>query len=383
MNTKSTPNFVFSLPNQLLFGVGKLLETGPAVAVLGKKALLVCGPNSIKNGVAERLEGSLKAAGVAVHRYVGVIPNPTVASVDEGARIAREKGCDVMIGLGGGSAMDTAKAIAVAATQDGSIWPYAIGEKPIPAATLPIVAITTTSGSGSHCTCFSVVTNPETHQKPGMGSPYILPRVAVVDPELMVSAPPGLTYATGFDAFCQGVEAYTSKLANPMSDLFAEKAIALAVQFLHRAYTNGQDLEARAGMALADTYAGIAISHAAVSLGHVIAHVLGGHYEAMPHGDALRAIYREVLRLNSAGLPEKHAYIANQLDTGSTDLVAAFDKYFAQFPFENQLKAMSPSPEALRAMANETFTYLKHIVDLNPVPANVEDAYRILSASAR
>ena len=102
----------------------------------------------------------------------------------------------------------------------------------------------------------------------------------------------------------------------------------------------------------------------------------------MPHGDALRAIYREVLRLNSAGFPEKHAYIANQLDAGSTDLVAAFDKFFAQFPFANQLKAMSPSPEALKEMANETFTYLKHIVDLNPVPANVEDAYRILSASA-
>ena len=379
MNTKS---FVFSLPNQVLFGVGKLRETGPAVAALGKKALLVCGPNSIKNGVADRLEESLKTAGVAVRRYVGAIPNPTVASVDAGARMAREEGCDVIIGLGGGSPMDTAKAIAVAATQERSIWPYAIGEKPIPANTLPIVAITTTSGSGSHCTCYSVVSNPETHQKPGMGSPHILPRVAVVDPELMLTAPPGLTFATGFDVFCQGVEAYTSKLANPMSDLFAEKAIALTVQFLHRAYTNGQDLEARAGMALADTYAGIAISHAAVSLGHVIAHVLGGHYEEMAHGDALRSIYREVLRLNSAGLPEKHGYVASQLDPGSTDLVAAFDKFFARFPFENTLKAMSPSPEALRAMANETFTYMKAIVDLNPVPANVEDAYRILSASA-
>ena len=324
----------------------------------------------------------MKSAGVAVHRYVGVIPNPTVASIDAGATLAREAGCDVIIGLGGGSAMDTAKAIAVGATQSGSIWPYAIGEKPIPANTLPIVAITTTSGSGSHCTCFSVVTNPETHQKPGMGSPYILPRVAVVDPELMLTAPPGLTFATGFDVFCQGVEAYTSKVANPMSDLFAEKAIALAVQFLHRAYTNGKDLEARAGMALADTYAGIAISHAAVSLGHVIAHVLGGHYEEMPHGDALRAIYREVLRLNSAGLPEKHAYIASQLDPGSTDLVAAFDTFFARFPFENKLKAMSPSPDALQAMARETFTYMKAIVDLNPVPAKIEDVYQILSASA-
>jgi len=278
--------------------------------------------------------------------------------------------------------MDTAKAIAVAATHEGSIWPYAMGEKPVTAKTLPIVAVTTTSGTGSQCTCFSVISNPLTHQKPGMGSPYILPRVAVIDPELMLSAPPALTFATGFDVFCHAVEAYTSKAATPMSDLFAEKALALSIEFLPRVCKNGNDLEARAAMALGDTYAGIAICHAAVSFGHVIAHILGGHYNDIPHGEVLWAIYREVLRVNAPGLPEKHRYIANQLDPGSTDLVAAFDKFFAQFPNENKLRAKRPSPSELRSLAEETFTYMKGIVDLNPVTVKVEDAYRILSTAA-
>ena len=377
----SIPNFVFTLPHQVLFGAGKLAETGPAVAALGRKALLVCDPVSVQTGVADRLTESLERAGVAVHRYSGVIPNPPVASIDAGAQIAREQACDVIVGLGGGSAMDTAKAIAVAASHEGSIWPYAMGEKPITDKTLPIVAVTTTSGTGSQCTCFSVISNPQTHQKPGMGSPYILPRVAVVDPELMLTAPPALTFSTGFDVFCHAVEAYTSTASNPMSDLLAEKAIALTVQFLLRAYTNGQDLEARAGMALADTYSGIAINHGAVSLGHVLAHVLGGHFDDIPHGDALRAIYREVLRVNAPGVPEKHRAIANLLDPGSADLPTAFEKFFAQFPFDNKLKAKAPSPAKLRALAEDTFTYMKAIVDLNPVAVNVEDAYRVLSAS--
>lgn len=375
------PGFVFTLPNQIIFGAGKLAEAGPVVANFGRTAMLVCDPFSVKNRVADRLTQSLNAAGVAVHRYSEVIPNPTFGSIDAGAAIARREMCDVIVGLGGGSAMDTAKGIAVAATHDGSIWPYAIGEKPVESKTLPIVAITTTSGNGSQCTCFSVISNPVTHQKPGMGSPYILPRVALVDPELMLTAPAGLTFATGFDVFCHAVEAYTSKAATPMSDLFAEKAIALAIEFLPRVCKDGHDLEARAAMALADTYSGIAICHAVVSFGHVLAHVLGGYYADLPHGDALRAIYREVLRVNASGLPEKHQYITNKLDLGSTDLVAAFDKFFAQFPFENKLKVKAPTPAELRHLAEETFTYMKGIVDLNPVPVTVDDAYRVLASA--
>lgn len=287
----------------------------------------------------------------------------------------------IVIGLGGDSSIDTAKAVAVAATHEGPIWPYAIGEKSVTAATLPVVAITTTSGTGSQCTWFSVITNPKTNQKPGMGSPHILPRVAIVDPELMLSVPKGLTLVTGFDVFTHAVEAYTSNAASPLSDIFAEKAITLFAQNHPTAYSNGSDLEARSAMALADTCAGVAICHAVVSLGHVMAHVISGHFHDIPHGDALFSVYRGVLAHNASALPEKHAWIAGQLVPGCRDITVAFDKFFAPFTFENKLKAKKISQGKIDALAAETFTYMKGIADLNPAKADVADARRILTES--
>jgi alcohol dehydrogenase len=243
------------------------------------------------------------------------------------------------------------------------------------------VAITTTSGTGSQCTCFSVITNPKTHQKPGMGAPHILPRVAIVDPELMLSVPPGLTLVTGFDVFTHAVEAYTSKASSPLSDLFAERAISLLAKNLPTAYANGSDLEARAAMALADTCSGIAICHAVVSLGHVMAHVISGHFHDIAHGDALYSVYRGVLEHNASSLPEKHAWVAGQLLPGCRDIVKAFDTFFAPFPFENKLKARKIGPEKIHELAADTFTYMKGIADLNPAKAEVADARRILTAA--
>lgn len=373
--------FEFSLPTRLVFGAGKLAEAGTLTAALGQKALVVCDPFFAGNGLAARLQGHLQKAGIASCLYDGVIPNPTTDAIDAGALVARREHCQFVIGLGGGSAMDTAKAIAVAATHDGPIWPYAIGERTITATTLPVVAITTTSGTGSQCTCFSVITNPQTNQKPGMGSPHILPRLAIVDPELMLSAPPGLTLITGFDVFCHAVEAYTTTLASPFSDLLAERAITLFATHLPAVIRNGQDLAAREGMALADTYAGIAICHAVVSLGHVMAHVISGHYHDIPHGDALYSIYPGVLKFNATALPAKHAWIAGQLRPGSTDLMTAYDSFFAPFKVENRLKRHRPDAATLDRLATDTFTYMKGIADLNPRPATVEDARAILQSA--
>jgi len=373
--------FEFNVPTRVVFGAGKLAEAGSLAAGYGKKALVVCDPFFAGNGLAARLRGHLQAAGMASALYDGVIPNPTTDAIDAGAALARREGCDVIIGLGGGSAMDTAKAVAVAATHDGPIWPYAIGEKPVTAATLPVVAITTTSGTGSQCTCFSVITNPQTNQKPGMGSPFILPRLAIVDPELMLSVPPGMTLITGFDVFCHAVEAYTSTLASPFSDLLSERAISLVAKELPAVMRNGRDLAAREGMALADTYAGIAICHAVVSLAHVMAHVISGFYHDIPHGDALYSIYRGVLKFNATALPEKHAWIAGQLCPGCTDIVAAYDRFFAPFQFENRLKARRPDAAMIEKLAADTFTYMKGCTDLNPRPATVADARAILAAA--
>jgi len=218
--------FEFTLPVKIVMGAGARHQTAVHCAGLGRKALIVCDPFVVRQGWAAELQHGLQEQGIASAVYDGVVPNPTTVSIDAGAEIAKREKCDFMIGFGGGSSMDTAKAVAVAAVHEGSIWPYAMGEKAITSATLPVVAITTTSGTGSQCTMFSVITNPETNQKPGMGSPFILPKAAIVDPELMLSLPPAMTRATAFDVFCHAVEAYTSSAASPLSDMYAEKAIA-------------------------------------------------------------------------------------------------------------------------------------------------------------
>jgi alcohol dehydrogenase len=376
--------FEFIMPGKIVFGAGKFNESGTLVSELGKKGLIVCDAWCASTGLPAKLAEIMKSAGVESVIYDGVIPNPTVQVIDAGAELAIKNNCDFVIGLGGGSSMDTAKGIAVAATHEGSVWPYAMGEKDITSETLPITAISTTSGTGSQCTCFAVISNPETKQKPGMGSPYVLPQLAIVDPELMLSAPAQLTVNTGFDVFCHAVEAYTSTAASEFSDMYAEKALKLVGQYLERCYKDGNDLEARAGMALADTCGGIAICNGVVTLAHVMAHVISGHFCDIPHGDALYSIYGETLKFNSQALAEKHKFIANAIDPGNDDVVSAFENFFGKFEFRNMLKAkFQENPEIIDHIAKDTFTYMKGIVELNPVAVTKEDAKNILSASLK
>ncbi|MEI8247898.1 MAG: iron-containing alcohol dehydrogenase [Lentisphaerota bacterium] len=375
-------NFEFSQLQKIVFGAGKINEAGNLGKAFGKRAVLVCDPFCRKSGTADKVVNSLKAAGISCAVYDEVIPNPTCDSIDKAAALARETDSEFVIGLGGGSSMDTAKGTAVAATHSGGVWDYAIGNKPVSDNVLPVIAISTTSGTGSQCTMFSVITNPRTRQKPGMGSPYILPKVAIIDPELMLTLPQGQTLVTGFDVFCHAVEAYTSNASSPVSDIYAEKAIELTARYLPVVYREGNNLETRSMMALADTFAGVAINNAVVSLAHVLAHVIGGHCEDVAHGDALYAIYREVLKFNSWALPEKHRFIARQLEPGSDDVVSAFDSFYKQFSFVNKFKEKCRlEPKLIDIVANDTFTYMSGIVELNPVKADVDAVRQIIRKS--
>ena len=280
--------FEFQHPTKILAGDGAFAGSGEAISALGNKALIACDPFAVQIGLADKLVAILKAVNVDAIVYDKVNPNTTTQIVDYG-----------------GSSMDTAKAIAVAASHEGPIWPYAIYEKNPTDATLPIVAITTTSGTGSQCTPFAVITNPETNQKPGFGGPCLFPKIAIVDPQLTKTMPPMLTAITGADVFTHAVEAYTSKWASPIVDMYAQKAIELVAKYLPIAYADGSNIEAREAMAIADTNAGIAISHGGVSVAHVLAHVIGGHYHDIAHGDALNTVYPAFLDINKAGLPEQ------------------------------------------------------------------------------
>ena len=299
-------SFTYFMPVKIHFGEGKLEDVGNLAKNLGKKALLVTGKKSMKKlGITDKVMKLLESSFVEAILYDNIPPNPTVEIVDEGAKIARKEGCDVIIGLGGGSALDAAKGVAVVASHGGSAWDY-IGEDKVTGEPLPIVAIPTTAGTGSEVTPVCVLTNKKNLRKDAIVSPYTFPKIAIVDPTLMRSMPPELTADTGFDALAHAVEAYLSLNANPFSDTLAMKAISLINDSLVEVTKNGENLKLRANMALASSLAGMAIAQAGVVAGHGFGMSIGGIL-GTPHGRTVGILLPHIMRYN---LPEASDRIA-------------------------------------------------------------------------
>lgn len=304
--------FFYYNPVKLVFGEGKLQEAGKYALMYGKKALIVTTGTMFKeSGLVDRLQKILKASGVSSVYYPEVNANPLNTQIDKGAEIARASNCKLVIGLGGGSAIDAAKGIAIVLGHKRPIWDFCIGTDvpPITDKTYPIIAITTTSGTGSECTQWSVITNPDTEEKPGIGSDYTFAKVAIVDPELMATMPPKITASTGFDTLAHAIEAYTAVLETPITDLGCEQAIRLVGRFLRRAVKNGQDREARNGMAYANSLAGIAISVGIVTVCHGLAHSVGG-LSGSTHGETLAAMTPHTMRFSMKAYPDKFRKVA-------------------------------------------------------------------------
>ncbi|HQQ41264.1 MAG TPA: iron-containing alcohol dehydrogenase, partial [Clostridia bacterium] len=221
-------------------------------------------------------------------------PNPTKSEVMAGAALAREHGCDFVIGFGGGSSIDAGKAIAVMATNPGDYWDYISGGtgkgKPVPNDPLPIIAITTTAGTGTEADPWTVVTKEDTNEKIGFGYDKTFPVLSIVDPELMLTVPPALTAYQGFDALFHSTEGYLNNIAYPISDAFALRAISLVGKSLARAVNNGSDLEARTDVALANTLSGLVESTSGCISEHSLAHAMGALNPEIPHGAALISI---------------------------------------------------------------------------------------------
>jgi len=302
-------SFSYHVPVRIDFGPGKLDEAGAHAKGLGGKALVVTtGTFFRESGLVGRLRKILSGSGVACEEFPDVSANPLCTEIDAGAVFARARSCDVFIGLGGGSAMDAAKMIAYAVSRNEPIWPSWIGEKPLVDAPLPVIAITTTSGTASHVSPWAVVTNPVTKEKPGNGMDGLFPRVSIVDPELMLSLPKAVTATTSFDLLAHAIEGYTSTLANTITDMHCEKAMRIVGKSARKVAENGQDLEARCQMALADTLVGYSLSVAVVTLAHAIAHCLGG-ISSTTHGGALSALTLHTMRFSMGCLPSKFADI--------------------------------------------------------------------------
>jgi len=283
--------FQFFMPAQIFFGAGSLDNLGSA-PLPGAKALIVIGGTSVKRlGYLDRVQALLKKQGVESVVFDKVQPNPVVEHVMEASSLARETGCDFVIGLGGGSSMDSAKSIAVMAANPGTYWDYIQGGSgkglPIPCKPLPIVCITTTAGTGTEADPWTVITKEDTQEKIGFGFRGTFPTMSIVDPELMLSVPPKLTAYQGFDALFHAVEGYMATIASPMGDMFALQAIEYIAKYLPRAVNNGDDLEARAYVALANTYSGFVETISCCTSEHSIEHALSAFHPSLPHGAGL------------------------------------------------------------------------------------------------
>ncbi len=290
--------FDYFQPTEIRFGRGRLSEVGDVVARYGKRCLLVTRPvHGVFVQLFDRVKGYLAESGVEVDHFAGVIPNPTTDCVTAGADMAKDFGANVVLGVGGGSSMDTAKAIAVEATHLGTAWDYLWFRDTQPTEkTLPIIAVTTTSGTGSQFTQVAVVTNPAEKNKSAIYNNHVYAKVGIVDPELMVTVPPHVTASTGFDVFCHAFESYLHVNASPYTDLLALEAIRLVAKYLLTVVEDGSNMEAREAMAWADSLAGLCIANAGVTLPHGIGMTIGGYCPQVMHGEALAVTYPEFTR---------------------------------------------------------------------------------------
>ncbi|MDO5548734.1 MAG: iron-containing alcohol dehydrogenase [Eubacteriales bacterium] len=284
--------FQYYVPTRILFGKGQL-ERLSRKKLPGKKALIVIssGKSTRANGYLDRVEQQLEKAGVESVVFDKIAPNPMKSVILEGAQLAKAEGCEFVVGLGGGSSIDSAKAIAVMATNDGDLWDYVYGgtggagrmkNKP-----LPIIAITTTAGTGTEADAWAVVTNEATEEKIGFGNDNTFPMLSIVDPDLMLSVPPKFTAYQGFDALFHSTEGYLSTRASLMSDMYALKAVEMVGRNLARAVHDGSDEEAREKIAFGNTLGGFVMSVGTTTSEHSIEHAMSAYHSNLPHGAGL------------------------------------------------------------------------------------------------
>lgn len=306
--------FDYFIPTKILFGAGKLAQLG-CEKLPGKKALIVIsqGSSMKKFGYLDRVISLLKQNNTQSAVFDKILPNPVKDHVMEGASLAKKEGCDFILGLGGGSSIDSAKSIAIMAANPGDYWDYVCGgtggQKPVLAKPLPVVAITTTAGTGTEADPWTVIT--QGNEKIGFGMiPETMPVLAIVDPELMTSVPPKLTAYQGFDALFHSAEGYISKTANPISDLYALKSISLIFKSLAAAVRDGGDLQAREDVALANTLAGMVESISSCTSEHSMEHALSAYHNDLAHGAGLIMLSEAYHSFFAKKAPERFTQMA-------------------------------------------------------------------------
>ncbi|WP_238882457.1 iron-containing alcohol dehydrogenase [Clostridium sp. YIM B02551] len=386
-------NFNYHIPTKVLFGAGKLNELLNE-NLPGKKALIVTtGGNSVKKyGYLNRLENILTEKKIEYVLFDKILPNPIKSHVMEGADLAKKENCDFIIGLGGGSSIDSAKSIAVMVNNPGDYWDYIVGGSgkglPVKEDVLPIVAITTTAGTGTEADPWTVITKEDTKEKIGFGNEHTFPTLSVVDPELMLTVPPNLTAYQGFDALFHSTEGYIANIATPISDAYALKSIELIAKYLSKAVKDGSDLEARTQVALANTLSGLVESTSSCTSEHSMEHALSANHPELPHGAGLIMLSEAYYTFFAERSPERFVNMARAMGVDVNSInekerPMAFVKALVKLQEdcgvrELKMSSYNITKEEIPSLALNARETMGGLFELDPYKLSIEETIEIM-----
>jgi alcohol dehydrogenase len=378
--------FAFALPTRIVFGAGAIQSlAGEALSLGGRRIMLVCDPGIVAAGLSDRVISILTEAGVQVKLFSSISPNPRDAECSAGVAAAGALCADVLVGLGGGSAMDAAKAIGVLLANGGTVQDWADARQPISKPPIPLICIPTTAGTGSEVTPVAVITDTKEKLKIALLGHHVAPSLALLDPELTLGLPADITASTGMDALTHAIEAYTCRLANPISDALALAAIEKIGVHLPSACKYENNEKAREQMLLGSLLAGIAFGQADVGAVHCLAESLGGRYD-IPHGVANALFLPHVMAFNAKSETERHARIGRVLNrklTAASDETAARASVHAICRIKDEIGL--PSMKAVIHLADAELQLLAALAADHPCsasnarPINAEVYFRLLS----
>jgi alcohol dehydrogenase class IV len=376
--------FSFRAAGEIIFGAGAIEGAGAIIKRHGgKKILMVVDAGFAQAGPLEKITDALKKEKLPFILFDTVDPEPRVEVADRCGELAKKERCDFVLGVGGGSAMDTAKAAAILATNEGRARDYQ-GLNKVAKPGLPKGMVPTTAGTGSEVTFTAVFVNEDEKKKAGINSPFLYPEMSILDPELTLGLPAAVTAFTGMDALTHAVESYTSKAASPMSEMFSEEAIRRIGRSLRQAVDQGSDINARTHMLFGSLLAGIGLANAGVTAAHSLAYPLGGIYR-VPHGVANALLLPAVMEFNAFSSLEKFARIAGLLG-GEVEGLSIRDAAILAVEIVKRLAKDIGIPQrlsdlgipefAISGMAEEAVKVTRPLEN-NPRPVSLEEAIRI------
>ncbi|MEH7392551.1 iron-containing alcohol dehydrogenase [Bacillus sp. JJ1503] len=375
--------FSFHLPTLIEFGYGKAALLGERLCQLGVKNVFLVSDRGVESaGILQKITHSFMTSNIQYETYLEVEADPGLETIDNGAKVFASNAYDCIVAVGGGSAIDTAKGIRVVASNGGSIGDYAgvdkIGESPL----IPLIAVPTTSGTGSEVTIFGVYSDWAKNVKVTVTSQFMAPTIALVDPQLTMNLPQKMTAASGIDALAHGIESYFSLRSRPASAALALEAIEIVGSHLRRSVNNGEDEEARCGMSHGSLLAGMAFNNGFLGLAHAIGSALSGHCH-VPHGVAIGLLLPHVVEFNSSVRPDKAAKIAELLgvkaeseDQLQTHAAYAVANLVKDIGLPTQLRDVNVPEEKLSDIARDSFK--SGMMKFNPRQPTESEVFELL-----